>query len=141
MRRLRPMLVCAVQSLGAAACGAGLPQPNHPIIGTWRLPVPGVTCTETWEFRPDGTAHTVSAGEETTADYAISDRPVGTGYYFLSHTVRETNGQRDCLGNLTPVGVRARLYLFPTSDGGFMLCFRPMLEHCVGPMRRIERPG
>jgi hypothetical protein len=112
--------LAATVCFAAMVCSARPPAPGHPIVGTWRLSVPGTKCQETWRFRADGTAHNVSGSEESTSEYEISDEPNARGYYVLSDTIIEINGQPDCQGGITPVGDHATVYLMPTIEGGIL---------------------
>jgi hypothetical protein len=136
----RHRAILGVACLFAAAGKAAPPSPGHPILGTWQLLLPGSRCTETYEYRPDGTAHTLSAAEETFIEYEISAAPDARGIYVLVNTIKRSNGRSDCSGHLTAVGGSVRLYLAPLR-GGFLVCFDPGLQRCVGPMTRIRTPG
>ncbi len=128
--------LCAL-ILGAAACRAGAPPPGHPLVGTWELVLPGAKCVETYDYRADGTSHTVSAAEETDTDYEVAAQPSALGFYELTVTLRKTNGKPDCSGQLTPLGKPFTLYLAPLR-GGFLLCFDAALQRCLGPMTRVS---
>ena len=112
------------------------PAPQHPLIGTWQLSLPGTKCIETYEYRADGSAHTLSAEEQTDTQYTVSATPDAKGIYVLTETILRSNGKRDCSGQLTPVGRAVRLYLAPLR-GGFLMCFDAALQGCVGPMTRV----
>jgi hypothetical protein len=137
MTSLRSFLLGAAIFFSAMACSARPPALGHPIIGTWHLSVPGTVCQETWEFRADGTTHNVSGSEESTSEYEISDAPNAQGYYVLSDTIKEINGQPDCKGAKIPVGDRALVYLMPTTSGGFFLCMKPHHDSCTAAMVRV----
>ena len=122
--------------LSAAACRAGAPPAGHPLLGSWELVLPGSKCVETYDYRADGTSHTVSAAEETVTDYQVSATPSAQGYYELTVTLRSSNGKPDCSGQLTPVGKPFTLYLAPLR-GGFLMCFDPALQRCQGPLTRL----
>jgi len=133
--------------IGAAACAlagqspAAPPAPAHPLIGTWQLSLPGTQCVETYEYRADGTAHTLSAEEETDTQYSVAATPDANGSYVLTETILRSNGKRDCSGQLTPLGHPVTLYLAPLR-GGFLLCFDVALQRCFGPMTRVPaRPA
>lgn len=139
MRHLRRLLALAL-GLGAALLQASPPAPGHPLLGTWQLRLPGVSeCVETYEILPDGTTHTKSAEEETVSEYEISAVPNEKGYYVFVDTVKKSNGKPDCSGRVTPVGEPVTLYLAPLR-GGYLVCFDPALQRCLGPMMRIGKP-
>lgn len=135
------LLAGGVLFSATALCYAAPPAPGHPIIGTWRFYISGFNCTETLDFRPDGTAHDFSGAEETFSRYTVSDQLTERGYYVLVETVTQTNGKPDCTGNRTPVGDVAVGYLVPKSGGRFMLCLDQALAECFGPMVRAARPS
>jgi hypothetical protein len=132
-------IIVGVACLFAAPGNAAPPAPGHPIFGTWQLSLPGSRCVETYEYRSDGSAHTLSAAEETFIQYEISATPDPGGVYVLVNAIKKSNGQPDCSGHITPAGISVTLYLAPLR-GGFLLCFDPGLQRCIGPMRRIGSP-
>jgi hypothetical protein len=100
-----------------------------------------VQCLETYEYRADGHAHTLSAEEETDTQYSVSATPGTNGAYVLTETILTSNGKRDCSGALTPLGRPLTLYLAPLR-GGFLVCFDAALQRCLGPMTRVPaRPA
>ena len=128
---------CALAALfSAAASYAGPPPAGHPLLGAWELVLPGSKCVETYDYRADGTSHTVSAGEQTDTDYVVAAVPDAQGSYELTVTIRKSNGKPDCSGQLTPVGKPFTLYLAPLR-GGFLMCFDPALQRCLGPITRL----
>jgi hypothetical protein len=124
--------------IAAAACRADPPPAGHPLLGTWELVLPGSKCVETYDYRTDGTSHTVSAAEQTETAYVVAASASAQGSYELTVTVRKTNGKPDCSGQLTPVDKPFTLYLAPLR-GGFLMCFDPALQRCLGPMARAGR--
>jgi hypothetical protein len=136
MASLRSLLLGAAMLSIATACWARPPAPGHPIVGTWTVTAADAACTETWEFRSDGTTHNVSGGEESTSEYEISELPNPVGAYRLIDTITMTNGQPDCTGNKTPVGDRSVLYLLPITGGGFMFCINLDGSACIGSIVR-----
>ena len=125
--------------LAACACQASPPAADHPLLGTWQLVLPVSKCVETYEYRADGTSHTVSAGEETDTVYEVSATPDAHGYYVLKDTIKKTNAKPDCSGQLTPTDKPVTLYLAPLR-GGFLMCFDPALISCIGPMMKVAPP-
>ena len=126
--------------LAAGTCQGAPPPAGHPILGTWQLVLPVSKCVETYQYRSDGTSHTVSAAEETDTVYEVSATPNEHGYYVLRDTIRVTNGKPDCSGQLTPTNKLATLYLAPLR-GGFLVCFDAALLSCVGPMMKVAPPA
>jgi len=113
--------------------------PDHPIVGTWKisLPVSGGTCDEIYYLRADGTGFVTSAEGQTEAEYDISDEPDEKGFYKWFDKVTMDNGEKDCLGGITPVGHVATNYIvfYPSGDM-FLLCSEERLETCIGPFVR-----
>ena len=72
----------------------------HPLVGTWSWTLPGKTCTETWQYRADGKRLGTSGEEVTQADYQVPAKPTTTGFYPVTETVTNSNGKRDCSGDL-----------------------------------------
>jgi hypothetical protein len=136
MTSVRLLLVGAIMILASTVCISQPSVPRNPFVGTWTLSLTGITCRETIEFRADGTAHTVSAGEDSLSRYAMVEIPKHDGSYVWFDTVLKNNGKPDCLGNSAPVSDKAINYLLPTSSGGFMLCSKWNGEGCVGVMSR-----
>jgi hypothetical protein len=132
--------VVAATILLTAAAAAGPPPAGHPLLGTWELVLPGSKCVETYDYRADGTSHTVSAAEETDTDYEVAATPSAQGYYELTVTIRKSNGKPDCSGQLTPLGKPFTLYMAPLR-GGFLMCFDPALQRCLGPITRVTAPA
>jgi hypothetical protein len=136
MASLRSLLLGATILSAATVCWARPPAPGHPIIGTWTVTSVDAACTETWEFRSDGTTHNVSDSEESTSEFEISELPDPVGAYRLVDTITKTNGQPDCTGSKIPVGDRAVVYLLPITTGGFMFCTTLDGAACIGSMFR-----
>jgi hypothetical protein len=132
--------LAATACLAATAATAAAPPAGHPLVGTWELVLPGSRCVETYDYRADGTSHTLSAAEETDTDYEVAATPSAQGYYELTITIRKSNGKPDCSGQLTPLGKPITLYLAPLR-GGFLMCFDPALQRCLGPITRVATPA
>ena len=141
----RPALPAALLAVLAPALAyASPPSANHPILGTWRVTNPQNACVEILEFRADGTSRDKSGDEQSSSEFDVSSQPNYQGDYVLLDTITETNGQPDCQGNAMPVGDRSKLYLHPTSAGGFTMCLEPGQESCVGvltPIRKKDSPS
>jgi hypothetical protein len=137
--RAAPLTAAALAQ--AAACLADAPAPDHPLIGTWDLTIPQQHCSETYEFRADGSRHTLSAAEESDGEYVVSAQPDAHGVYTLRDTITRTNDKPDCDGRVTHLSSpqTVTLYLAPLR-GGFLMCFDAALEKCLGPMTRLAGP-
>lgn len=143
---LLPLLVCvAVLHTASAQTGApprptasGAPPP-HPLAGTWSWTLPGKACSETLQYRPSGTRLSTSGEEVTDADYEVTRSPGATGFYRLTETVTQTNGKRDCYGDLhgSNEGSVTRFIQFSPAQDQFIVCKAESLQACFGPLRRV----
>lgn len=120
----------------ASAATAAAP---HPLIGTWSWTLPGKTCTETWQYRADGRRLGTSGEEVTQGDYQVPARPTTTGFYPLTETVTNSNGKRDCSGDLHADGDEStlRFIQFSPKQDQFIVCKAASLEACFGPLKRV----
>lgn len=111
----------------------------HPLVGTWSWTLPGKTCTETWQYRADGKRLGTSGEEVTQGDYQIPAKPTTTGFYPLTETVTNSNGKRDCSGDLHADGDESviRFIQFSPKQDQFIVCKAASLEACFGPLKRI----
>ncbi len=111
----------------------------HPLVGTWSWTLPGKTCTETWQYRADGKRLGTSGEEVTQADYQVSAKPTTTGFYPLTETVTNSNGKRDCSGDLHADGDESviRFIQFSPKQDQFIVCKAASLEACFGPLKRV----
>ena len=85
-----PALVAA-PAVASADVAAG-----HPLLGIWRLTVPGTECAETYRFRADGTTFVTSAAEVSESVYTVSAQPDKQGFYRLQDRIVKDNGKPDC---------------------------------------------
>jgi hypothetical protein len=134
MRRI--LLGCFLVS---AASGAATPRPGHPLVGVWRLAMPGFACRETIEFRPDGTSASSSAGEEASGAYEVSDRAAENGRYELTASITRSNGGTDCFGDTAPVGVPVTSYVHLYPGDRLFFCPGPSSTACFGPYVTVPR--
>jgi hypothetical protein len=113
--------------------------PDHPFVGTWKitLSLSNGTCDEIYSVRVDGTTLVTSAEEVGESEYKISEGPSEKGFYRWIDTVTKSNGKKDCLGQITPVGDVATNYIvFHPSGDMFLICIEESLDRCVGPFVR-----
>jgi hypothetical protein len=122
-------------------CYAGAVSPTHPIIGTWRVLVPGTKCSELYSFKTNGTTSVKSAEEVGESVFEISSTPDSNGYYKLTDTVTKNNGKPDCSSESTPVGDTVTVYInFGHSPNAFQLCMNETPNKCVGLFERVVKP-
>ena len=113
---------------------------THPLVGTWSWTLPGKTCAETWQYRTDGRRLGTSGEEVTQADYLVSATATSSGFYPLTETVTNSNGKRDCSGDLHADGDESvvRFIQFSPKRDQFIVCKAASLEACFGPLKRVE---
>ncbi|SFB94525.1 hypothetical protein SAMN05216344_10629 [Polaromonas sp. OV174] len=132
-------LICGFAQAQAAAPSAAATLPAaHPLIGSWSWTLPGKQCAETWKFRANGTRTSRSGEEITQSRYELSPVPSLLGYYRLVETVSESNGKRDCSGDLHEVSDEAvthYIQLSPKRDQ-LIVCKEESLKACFGPLKR-----
>ena len=136
---MRHLFIAAAIVFASASCLADSLPTDHPIVGTWEIRVPGTTCTETYEFRADGTKIAKSAEEVNESKFVISATPSSDGYYKLTDTVVSSNGKPDCSGQSTPVGDKVSVYLRFEEPNAFSFCPHEAADRCIGPFKRISR--
>lgn len=140
-------LLCAALLCGSAAAQPAKPAPPasaavaapHPLVGTWSWTLPGKSCVETWQYRADGRRLGTSGEEVTQGDYQVPAKPTTTGFYPLTETVTNSNGKRDCSGDLHADGDESvlRFIQFSPKLDQFIVCKAASLEACFGPLKRM----
>ncbi len=133
-------LLCSfasVQAAGPSSTAPAVPA-QHPLTGSWTWTLPGKQCTETWQYRSNGT-RTGSSGEETLQSrYEISAMPSLLGFYRLVETVTEGNGKKDCPGDLHQASGEpvTRFIQFSPKRDQIIVCKEESLKACFGPLKR-----
>jgi hypothetical protein len=130
------LLGCLIVS---AASAAATPRPGHPLVGVWRLAMPGFACRETIEFKPDGTSASISDGAEASGAYEVSDGAVENGRYVLSAAITRSNGGTDCFGDTAPVGIPVTSYVRIYPGDRLFFCPGPSSTDCFGPYVTVPR--
>ena len=132
------LCVGAAQSIAAdpgSAPAAGV----HPITGKWIWKLHGNACTETLEFRGDGSRFGASGDEVTEGQHRVTPKPSLLGFYRLTETLTVVNGKRDCSGDLQAAGEDAvtRYVQFSPKNDLLIVCKTESLQACYGPLRRV----
>jgi hypothetical protein len=110
---------------------------DHPFIGTWKLPIAQLNCTETYLFLRDGTSRVTSAEEISESRFEISPAPSASGFYRWTDTIVKNNGKKDCSGTVTKAGKTVTQYvLFHHSGNIFFICQEEKRNTCFGPFYR-----
>lgn len=142
MNRLRILLLVS-GLLGAAspllAAGPPAAAPGQPIVGTWSWVTFGGSCTETWQFRPNGTMLGTSGEEVAEKKYEMAATPDAGGFYRLVETVVRQNDKKDCSGALLegPGEQSTRYIQFSPQGDKLLVCQTAALSACFGPLRRV----
>jgi hypothetical protein len=110
---------------------------GHPLIGVWRIDVPGTGCHELYDFRADGTLAVTSGAQAAKTEIHVDAAPSDGGFYRWVDKVVHDNGKPDCMGQVGQVGHTATHYItFHPSRRQFMLCRKPAMDECIGPFIR-----
>lgn len=130
----------AVPAAAPAPAFARTPLPfQHPLVGLWRIELPGTACEETYDIRTDGTMAVTSGAEQVESEFAIDLEPSARGFYRWVDRIVRSNGRPDCLGDTSTVGQVATNYVIVHRSGReFLLCEDESLDNCVGPFRRLD---
>lgn len=144
MRRTTPRAAGAALALALALPLAQAQTPastiDHPIVGVWQWTHAANKCTETYDFRPDGTARVRSGAERLDDTYQISSTPEGHGRYRLVMTTVKDHGGRDCVGsdeNATGKTTTGYVGFSPQLDM-MIMCADATSNRCIGPLRRVS---
>jgi hypothetical protein len=135
-------LAMSAAVLGAALCAAPAAHAaeiavDHPFIGTWKLSIAQLNCTETYAFLRDGTSRVTSAEEISESQFEIAEQPSARGYYRWTDTIVRNNGKKDCSGAVTKAGKTITQYvLFHHSRNLFFICQEEKRDTCFGPFVR-----
>ena len=141
--RILLFLTVFMCSLFSAHAAEPLPSARapHPLIGSWSWTLPGKSCTEQLHYRANGTRQGSSGEEKTKSSYEVTALPSLLAFYRLSETVTDSNGKRDCSGDLhnatgEPV---IRFIQFSPKKDQLIICREETLKACFGPLKRL--PG
>jgi hypothetical protein len=123
----------------ATAAQAAKPRADHPLLGMWEVKLPDGRCTETYQFKPDGSSLVTSAAEVAESEFSIADQPDDEGFYAMHDKLVRDNGKPDCLGEVMAPGHEVdRFILFHPSGKLFLMCEQAALDSCIGPFRRLD---
>lgn len=139
---------CWLAALGGLCClstasaqdVSRTPLPSqHPLVGTWRIDLPGTQCYEVYTFKEDGTTSLTSGAQRAETEFEMDLQPSAKGFYKWVDKVTKDNGRPDCLGSVVELGHVAINYILvgPTRRD-FLLCSEEDLDSCVGPFRRQD---
>ncbi|MDP3709225.1 MAG: hypothetical protein Q8R56_14260 [Polaromonas sp.] len=139
-------LLCSVASAQAAGPLPSAPTvvtppaaaAQHPLAGSWSWTLPGKSCVETLYYRANGTRRSTSGEEVTQSRYEVSPVPSLLGFYRLVETVTQSNGKRDCSGDLHEASGEpvTRFIQFSPQQDQLIVCKEESLQACFGPLKR-----
>lgn len=111
---------------------------GHPLIGSWRVEVPGTQCHEVYTVKSNGTMSVTSGAQAAESEFQIDARPSAKGFYKWVDKITKDNGKPDCMGSLMEVGhVATNFILLHPSGKAFVMCQSEDLSACLGPFRRV----
>lgn len=124
---------------GAAEPASPTPPAGHPITGQWTWTLPGTKCSETLQYRADGTRSGSSGDEVTEGNFQITPKPSLLGFYRLHESLGKANGKPDCAGDLHEAGADSpvRFVQFSPKLDLLIVCKAESLKACYGPLRRV----
>ncbi len=133
-----PWLLALTSDLTLAQTGTP-PTAAHALTGTWTWTLPGKACSETLQYRPNGDRLATSGEQVTNGDYEVTRAPSAAGFHRLTETVTQTNGKRDCYGDLQGSNEESatRFIQFSPAQDQFIVCKAESLQACFGPLRRV----
>ena len=110
---------------------------SHPLIGSWRIDVPGTNCHEIYNIKADGTMSVTSGAQAADSEFELAFEPSAKGFYKWVDRIVKDNGKPDCMGEIMQVGHVATNYIVLHRSGKeFMMCEEERLATCIGPFRR-----
>jgi hypothetical protein len=113
--------------------------PLRPILGTWTFTVPGRHCSETDEFRTNGTMLSSSSKARPERAYEITALPNAQGFYRLIDRVIQKTGRLDSFGEPTAPGVSVIIFIrFSPAATSFEACEAGPPHNCIGPLQRMR---
>lgn len=141
-RQFACVLLCCTATPVAAARLEAIDAMTPPrIVGLWQWTDPAA-CSESYEYRSDGSGQVISAGETTDVSYVLSPVPVADDFFELTVTILHNSGGKDCLGqDADDTGESYRVYLrFDLGEDRHLVCYRPDPGQCFGPLHRQPAP-
>ena len=123
------------QAVPADAERAASPVPQ--LAGAWSWTDPA-QCSETYEYRLDGSGSVQSGEERSEMAYVFDPKGSDTGFYKLEATILKDHGGTDCAGSREDD--TSRLYTvyvkFNPEGDQHIVCVAPEVKQCFGPLRR-----
>jgi len=129
-------ILCVIGCAEAAAQGS-------PLVGKWTWTRSDNNCTETYDYRADGSFSALSGQEVASGTYEISPKPDGNGFFTLTVRTLKTNGAKDCSDSGPQPGQydqpQTVYVIFHRAEPVHIVCMQRSLEACFGPLRRMPQ--
>lgn len=132
-------LCAAVAAHAAPAPSEEASDPTRQIVGTWKWTLPGTQCSETYDYRPDGTLQVVSGDEKSDNTYKASVAEGKSGFLKIDATIVKDYGGQDCTESQedNTGGTHVVYILFDPTGNQHVMCQAQQLNSCVGPLERV----
>jgi hypothetical protein len=123
------------QAVPADAERAASPVPQ--LTGAWSWTDPA-QCSETYEYRVDGSGSVQSGEERSEMAYVFDPKGSETGFYKLEATILKDHGGTDCAGSKEDdTNKLFTVYVKFNPEGDqHIVCVAPEAKQCFGPLRR-----
>lgn len=124
----------------------GLSAPSHAaegnpdIVGTWTWTRAENACTETYDYRADGSLYVESGTEKTDNAYSMDPNPDANGFFRMTLKIVADHGGKDCADSEEDnTGQEQVVYvLFHSTKSLHAICRDPSLDACYGPLHRVK---
>lgn len=112
--------------------------PSKALVGAWKVNY--FNCSETYEFKQDGTLKIYSRDEITENNYSLIDVPTSTGRNKLTIKTISDNGKKDCANSTKDsTGQSTELFLLINYAGTMAyFCDSETDKRCNGPLEKIK---
>jgi hypothetical protein len=130
-------ILCAVTALIPSTLANA--KPTHPLLGHWEWHRTEWNCKERYHYATNGKITIVSGAEQALARYSVSPAPDKNGFYTLHGKTLSSNQAKDCTASPPPLQFKPyTVYLkFDAQRASHMVCAKPSLERCFGPLKRV----
>lgn len=110
---------------------------GHPLVGTWRIDMPKLSCFEEYRIQTNGTKLSMSGEERNESEFEMSFVPSAKGFYKWTDKITKNNGKPDCSGSKTDLGHVAVNFvrLHPTGQR-MLLCEAEDMNSCYAEFFR-----
>jgi hypothetical protein len=137
----------------AYAAGELPPAKGAPIVGSWSWQGFDGRCSETFQYRANGTLLTTSGQALKASTFDVSPQADAKGFYHVVETRTQSNGKPDCAGDIARnngdgTGIEAEeaqktdLFIqFNPARDRLIVCRTASLDACFGPLSRVTLPG